>query len=240
MLNKTNITLQVLAAMYTLIAATIKLISELKIDWTLIVFIYVSLLLIYKIVQDRRGKKFEILSKRITVDIVDDSGQTALYTDKSEILCIKNSLYDYPNYFSCCKNGDIVNVRVDKGKIGKSEIKINEDGTKRLLYASKLDRQYKVGEIVDRTLTCEFVNSFINGEHEVWAFRKNYIGRNAKIKIIFPENKPYTTFNVTKGKNSTPATEIDYLEKTLNGRLLLEFDISKADFNEKYQIKWDW
>ncbi|MFD2567336.1 hypothetical protein [Pseudotenacibaculum haliotis] len=177
---------------------------------------------------------FSTLKESIELNIEDEKGELVKYKKNILLKCSKSNAYYFFNSLNEF-NGKIKNIKVSNGNI---DTITKNNGI--YLIMSKLEAPLKRGEILERSIECEFINCFIN-EKEFWSSTKNYPGTHLEIKICFPINRTPKTFSsyekighIEKLMKSQPNYKIE------NNKYILTLNVKKVKLFATYYLKWEW
>lgn len=177
--------------------------------------------------------EFETLSQSMTIDIIDEEGKIALFTNNKTLKAKKNGAHNFDYILYC--DGKIEEIMTKQGAI--TEIK-SEGG--RFIVKTNTESPIKKGEIVEHTLTAKYVDGF-SSEKEYWQTTKNAPGSNIKISIITPLTKPIKEFKAFKIIGHTKILLEQQPKRIMIGNKHgIELDFQQAKFLEKYRLEWTW
>lgn len=221
------------SALISLISGIITLLNTVLLVRLLAFVVFAICLLIVIWNNFKSPYEFKIKTRKIIVDILDETGKKAVCQTSSTIEIIKNNTFNYVESIICDgKTNDI------KSKIGTIENIRREKG--HVVVKTTLGHKRDKGDILDVGLSYTCIDSYVE-DQEYYHYTQLYPGEQVHIIIIFPYNRPLIDYFVEMKIGHYRKNSPYKLTPTrYNNKNAIELVIPKIEINQSYCITWRW
>lgn len=224
----------IVSGIITTITGIFALLKEYPVLFYVMLVITLLILLIIYLKFGKNKTSIELIEHKVILDILDDTGANVNYTSQKKLKFHSHKTDAYTYSFSAA--GEISDFKITGAEIKGIR---KEDG--RVVLQTRLNKPVKKNDIVDLELKCVFSSSFTRNE-ELWTIKRNYHSSGSyQLLIKFPLNRPYKSFKAYKFiGHENELSIIQPIEKIIENRPTLSFNVDKLQMNEKYQVIWTW
>lgn len=225
--------LEILVAVMAAIGGIASLLSSLPVYAYVPMFVLALILLIYYIFKKRDEHNFRVKWQEITISILDNRGDSALYSNISMLEALKKNAQKFQ--YSIFTEGEIQEIKTETGVINDIKREIG-----RTDIHTSLKQPLKVGEEFKHILSCRLLNTFTN-EKEFWESTRYTPGTKVVITIFFPHDRICKDYKALKktGAKTEKCDEQPILTIRDNKPCLI-FQIKQVKFLETFRIEWSW
>lgn len=170
----------------------------------------------------------------VLLDILRLDGSKVKYEKKQTVRCIANEAVDYVESYS--PDGRIGNFKVTPGVIDQTW---EEGGLTliRTLFPNKLKR----GDIINRTFSCVWYDSFTNDSEEYWQERQDHPSTNIEVLVRFPKGRPPKRWKTYEREGSSLRPTKWQAERVeIKGKPALRLFIDRPRWLYGYFLRWYW
>jgi len=201
-----------------------------------IIFIisFIILVIIYFYFWKINPFEFHQLESCVELDIVDNTGAKVIITKTTNLMAIKNNVSQYVEEMAS-DDGYIDDFKVSQGTI--ENVKTFEGGKK---ITTTFIHPLKKKESIVRKYICTFYDVFVANEN-YWNLRIHYPTDIQKIKIRFPQTRPFKSFKgIVRYSTYEKMYKVQPKESIEEGRPTLDWIIKEPRVGKRYRIDWVW